>query len=577
MSLIPAPREAPLDRSIADLLDRLGDGFMAFDYGWRLTYLNRAAEAHYRLRRDDAVGRIAWDLVPFASGSAIRSFLERAMISRVEGEAEAESELRPGAWLHIQALPIEGGLGVTFRDITDTRAQARREREQAARLELALATSGFGDWRWDMATDRADMSVRAAEMVGVEPGPSMTWAQMLEHIHPEDRERARLAVIQALENRANYEVEYRITRPTDGAMRWIRVRGRVQADDAGELSGILGVLMDVTEAKLEDARIRADRARLAESEARFRGMADSAPLPVWVTDAEGRFEFANRAFCEMAGLRIDELSNDAWLQLMHPDDLARVNQTRDEARQAGAPIGWDARFRIRGEWRWLRSASNVRLDDAGEFRGHVGLAQDVTEERLADERQRLLVNELNHRVKNTLATIQALVRQTLREGVSMIDARERLTERLLALSTAHNVLTRQNWESAEIVDIAHEAVRPYDEPQGARIHIDGPRSRVAPNVALALSMALHELATNAQKYGSLSAPEGRVSLTWGQDPDSAAAHLEWRESGGPPVSAPASKGFGSRLLASLAGELGAPAAIDYAPTGLVCRLRAPIS
>jgi len=400
--------------------------------------------------------------MPITAASAdgeMRSFLERAMTSRIEVEAEADSELRPGMWFHLRAFPIEDGQAVTFRDITERRQRARREREQAARLELALATSGFGDWRWDLSSDLTDMSPRAAELVGIEPGPTMTWGEMLQHVHPDDREPARVAVIQALTDLTPYEIEYRVTRPSDGAERWIRIRARVQAGDHGQPIGMFGVLADITEVKLEDARIRADRARLAESESR----------------------------------------------------------------------------------------------------------------------QRLLINELNHRVKNTLATIQSLARQTLREGVPAAEARERLTERLLALSTAHNVLTRENWESAEITDIAREAVRPYDDPEGPRIRIEGPRARLAPNVALAISMALHELATNAQKYGALSAPDGMVRLRWTAASGGAAIDLEWREEGGPPVTPPASRGFGTRLLSGLTAELGAPAAIDYAPDGVVCRLRAPVT
>jgi PAS domain S-box-containing protein len=572
-----ARQEMAQDRHMAELLDSIGDGFMAFDFGWRVTYCNRSAEAHYQIRREDAVGRIAWDLVQLGDDSKMRAFLERAMTSRKDIEVEAQSELRAGVWFHMRAFPIEDGLGVTFRDISGRLERERREREQAARLELALATSGFGDWRWDMATDIADMSPRAAEMVGLEPGPTMTWTEMLGHVHPDDRETARAAVVSALQARGAYEVEYRITRPTDGALRWIRIRARVLTDECGDAVGMLGVLMDVTEAKLEDGRIRADRARLAESEARFRDMADSAPLPVWVTDCRGMLEFANRAFRELAGLELEQLTGDAWAQLMHPDDRARIARIREDARAVRRPNSWEARFRIHGQWRWLRTASRARFDQMGEFQGYVGMAQDITEERQAEERQQLLINELNHRVKNTLATIQSLARQTLREGVSIVEARERLTERLLALSTAHNVLTRANWESADIADIAREAVRPYDEPQHSRIEIDGPRARVAPNVALAISMALHELATNAQKYGGLSAPNGRVSLQWAPDLAGGAVHLEWRESGGPPVSPPQSKGFGSRLLSGLTAELGAAAVVDYAPAGLVCRLRAPVA
>jgi two-component sensor histidine kinase len=224
----------------------------------------------------------------------------------------------------------------------------------------------------------------------------------------------------------------------------------------------------------------------------------------------------------------------------------------------------------------MRAAAQPRFDDSGVFQGYVGLAVDVTEQRRADERQRLLINELNHRVKNTLATVQSLAHQTLREGVPTREGRQRLTDRLLALSAAHNVLTQENWEAADVADIVREAMRPYDVVRPPRIRAQGPPVRVAPNVALALSMALHELATNAVKYGALSVDEGRVSLTWAVS--EGRLHVTWRETGGPPVVKPSATGFGSRLLIhGLAAELRAPAEILYEPSGLVCHLTAPVA
>jgi two-component sensor histidine kinase len=274
-------------------------------------------------------------------------------------------------------------------------------------------------------------------------------------------------------------------------------------------------------------------------------------------------------------MTLGELQGDGWTRHPAPRGPRRVAPAGPPRARCGGPDAWEGRFNVRGEWRWMRTASSVRLDEAGDFVGHVGMGMDVTETRRAEDHQRLLINELNHRVKNTLATIQSLARQTLRDGVSARDARERLTERLLALSAAHNVLTRENWEGADLAEIAREAVRPYDDA-GGRIAACGPPVRLAPNVALALSMALHELATNALKYGALSAPPGHVALDWRASGDRA-IDIVWREIGGPPVVPPTSMGFGSRLLASLAGELGAPADVRFEPDGVVCRLRAPVA
>ena len=414
-------------------------------------------------------------------------------------------------------------------------------------------------------------------MVGVPPGEVMTWSEQLDYLHPDDRERAQAAVLKALSDGSVYEIEYRFTRPIDDAERWMMVRGRGQYDAQGRPTGMHGVLTDITESKAEAARILADRARLAESEQRFRAMADSAPSPVWVTDQDGGLVFANQAFCQLADMSLAELMGDGWVAVLHPEDRARVAASRAAALDVLGPNAWEGRFRVAGgDWRWMRTASSARFDEAGAFQGYVGMAMDVTDTRRAEDHQRLLINELNHRVKNTLATIQSLARQTLRDGVPIRDGRERLTDRLLALSAAHNVLTRENWEGADLREIAREAVRPYDDA-GGRIGMCGPVARLAPNVALALSMALHELATNALKYGALSAPDGHVTLDWSLNAAGDGIDLVWRETGGPPVTPPTAKGFGSRLLAGLAGELGAPADVSYPPDGVVCRLQAPVA
>jgi len=202
---------------------------------------------------------------------------------------------------------------------------------------------------------------------------------------------------------------------------------------------------------------------------------------------------------------------------------------------------------------------------------------DVTEIRQAEARQQLLINELNHRVKNTLATIQSIANQTFRDSPGHAAAREVFVDRLLALSAAHNVLTRENWGGADLAEIAAEAVRPYDDAARSRIHMRGADARLAPQVAVGLSMALHELAANATKHGALSELGGQVSLAWRLKADGSAVCLRWRERGGPPVHPPSRRGFGARLLTrGLAIELGHPAELEYRLEGVVCTLHAPI-
>jgi two-component sensor histidine kinase len=216
----------------------------------------------------------------------------------------------------------------------------------------------------------------------------------------------------------------------------------------------------------------------------------------------------------------------------------------------------------------------LRRDD-GRHIGFLKILRDRTEQRAADEKQSLLINELNHRVKNTLATVQSIAAQTLRAAATVQEARAALEERLISLSRAHDVLTRESWEGAELSEIVALAISPYAGPDGARIVTGGPSVRLEPSMALAMAMALQELATNAVKYGALSAPAGRLSILWTADAD--VIRLRWEEKDGPRVTPPSRRGFGSRLIErSLSAALGGEAAIDFAPSGVVCMIAAAI-
>ena len=202
---------------------------------------------------------------------------------------------------------------------------------------------------------------------------------------------------------------------------------------------------------------------------------------------------------------------------------------------------------------------------------------DITERKTADARQRLLVNELNHRVKNSLATVQAIAAQSLRGADVSPEARERFMGRLMALARANDVLVAETWTGAGLMAVAAEMAGPHGGAE--RFAIEGPDLHLGPQAATAIALGLHELATNAAKYGALSTEAGRVSLTWTVDGEADARRLmlTWRESGGPPVRAPRSRGFGSRLIErGLAAALKAEVRLDFAPTGAVLTLAAPL-
>jgi len=183
-----------------------------------------------------------------------------------------------------------------------------------------------------------------------------------------------------------------------------------------------------------------------------------------------------------------------------------------------------------------------------------------------------LMTELNHRVKNTLATVQSMGAQTLRAGRSVAEAREAFVSRLMALSAAHNLLTAESWESADLEDVVRMGVAAFDELQGGRFTIAGPGVRLKAAHALGLAMALHELGSNAVKYGALSGDGGRVSIGWTLE-TSGRMRFVWEEQGGPAVAPPMRRGFGSRLIQEgLARELNGEVTMEYRPEGLRCEL-----
>jgi PAS domain S-box-containing protein len=313
-------------------------------------------------------------------------------------------------------------------------------------------------------------------------------------------------------------------------------------------------------------------------EARYRAIVDTAVDAIVVIDELGGIEAFNPAAERLFGYAADEIIGRNVRVLMPEPDHA-------------AHDGYLGRYRDTGERRIIgigREVLGLRSDGAtfplelsiaewrdGGTRFFTGVMRDVTERKRAEELQRLLLNELNHRVKNTLATVQSVAGQTLRNASDLLDARESLTTRLLALARAHDILTHESWDGADLTDVVASLIQSHGDE--TRFEVAGPSVRLPPKVALSLSMALHELMTNATKYGALSNEPGRIVLTWAQtiDADDGRLNLRWEEIDGPTISTPSRQGFGSRLITGgLARELGGDVRLDYPPSGVVCTISA---
>ncbi|RYI08886.1 MAG: hypothetical protein EON48_14180 [Acetobacteraceae bacterium] len=223
-----------------------------------------------------------------------------------------------------------------------------------------------------------------------------------------------------------------------------------------------------------------------------------------------------------------------------------------------------------GEWRTLQTEARPRFGSDGRFLGMIGVNVDITEQENLDRQRELLFAELNHRVKNTLAVVQAIAHQTFKAERS-IPSVSTFIGRLGVLAAAHDILSRANWESTPMTELVREVLA-RDATHGGRVKTSGPAMLLAPKQALSIALALHELQTNALKYGALSVDGGSVDLRWAATPDRR-MEITWTETGGPEVKAPPRRGFGTMMIEhALAADLDGSAKIDFPPSGLVCTI-----
>jgi PAS domain S-box-containing protein len=565
-------------RPVAAYSDALGEAFFAVDKGWRIVVVNDAALAFAGLAREDVIGRDFWELFPLSRGSVFAELYRRAMESGDLQEVEAETQLRPGRFMRGVALPLDDGLAITLRDVTAQRlAAGRRERqleESESRLRLALDATQLGTWDFDPQTGSLTWDEQCRAIHGLAPDAPVTYEVYVAGLHPDDRDGVVANAQRALDPQGSgqLDIEHRIRRAGSGEERWVRGRGRAFFAD-GRAVRLIGTVLDITDGMRSEAALR-------ESEQRLRATYEHAGVGIVETDAEGRLLRVNEAICAIVGYSRDELLCANPFNLTHPDDVAedRALYARQIAGEIDAYTVEKRVIRKGGRSLWTSVSSSAVRGPDGAFLYAVRVTQDIDERRRAEDRRSLLIHELNHRVKNTLATVQSIATQTLRGVGSAERAREDIEGRLLALSRAHDVLTRESWEGANLAELVAQALEPYGGPALDRVAARGPDVRLPPRMALALAMALQELATNAAKYGALSNAVGRVELDWNVSEGAAPRlALRWSERGGPPVRPPKRRGFGSKLIErSVSLDLAGKVVLAFDADGVVCTVDVPI-
>ncbi|EJT00948.1 HWE histidine kinase domain-containing protein [Rhizobium sp. CCGE 510] len=286
----------------------------------------------------------------------------------------------------------------------------------------------------------------------------------------------------------------------------------------------------------------------------------------------------NEGARRILGWEENEIVGQPMAVIFTPEDREAGVPQREMAAALTEGHGDDERWHIRkdGSLFWASGQMMALRSDDGELEGFLKILRDRTEQRDNEERQRILMHELSHRIKNTLAVVQAITNQTFRSAVSMEEAEQSISARINAYANAHDILLQKNWLSATMNAIV-EATALNLGLGSNRIKATGPAVNLAPQAALSFSLVLHELVTNATKYGALSVDTGSIEIEWSvrQNAGDDRFDLSWHERGGPVVEAPKRKGFGSRLINSSLSAFG-DVSIDYAETGLTLRLDASL-
>jgi PAS domain S-box-containing protein len=316
---------------------------------------------------------------------------------------------------------------------------------------------------------------------------------------------------------------------------------------------------------------------LRRQEGELRAVFRQALVGIAECDTAGRFVSVNDKLCEMTRRSEDELLGLSLQDLTDPEDLAQEADlfaaagSRGEGYVIEKRILWPDSTR-----RWMRGTVTPVVDRAGKVSRIAVMCEDITQRHNDDERQRLLMAELNHRVRNNLATIQAIARLTARGTSTKAEYVESLQGRVSSMSRIHSLLTRERWQGANLQDIVRDELSIYSRLNG--VSFDGPVITLGTRHALDLALVIHELAINAVRFGALSTPDGRLTVNWHYEVVDGAPHLmlRWEEAGGPAVVAPAKKGFGIYMIESALSGGGTKVSLTFPESGVICTIDMPM-
>ncbi len=400
--------------------------------------------------------------------------------------------------------------------------------------------------------------------------------------------------------RAGRPMEFEERVPSEGEERiYISIKFPLRRD-TGEIYAVCGISTDITErtrveAELErtkqslerlvdertaelleaNRKLRTEAAEREATASQLQRLIDTAHEGVWIIDAAGVTTFANPRMAEMLGYAVDEMIGHSFLEFMSEDRRSEAASNLDKRRH-GVSEEHDFEFlRKDGTAVWTMLSTGPVYGENEEIVGALAMVTDISERKHAEQQQLLLLQELDHRVKNTLATVMALSEMTSGDARSVEEFSAAFGGRIQAMARTHETLAIAKWKEVSFPTIAKQVLAPFDAGDAVRIHMRGDSSMILPHVITPLALTLNELGTNALKYGALSSANGLVRIDWWSE-DEGRLVLTWREEGGAPASPPQREGTGLHLIRGLIEyELGGTVVLDFAPSGLSCRVDVP--
>jgi len=347
----------------------------------------------------------------------------------------------------------------------------------------------------------------------------------------------------------------------------------------GTPMGVLGVSRDITDRKRAEDDLRASEARLAQQVAELNALYDSAPIGLAFFDRDYRYVRINRELAGINGVPVEEHAGRTLREIL-PVNAPQIEPVIDQVFATGMPV---RDLEVIGETpqqpgterHWLTGfypvfAEDNKVDAVGVW------VVEISERKAAEQRETLLAREVDHRAKNLLAVVQSIV--TLTPMGDGSDLKSSVVGRIQALARAHSLLSDSRWDGVDLGTLIEEELAPFASQASLRLQTSGPPLKLRPAAAQSLALVLHELATNAAKYGALSVDTGELRVEWRREQDDKGAWLviEWTESGGPAVQAPESLSFGSNIIrTSVERQLRGKVSKDWRPEGLICILRIP--